>query len=242
MRNMTFKKISNALISFTLIIPLLGSAAAGATPAQFGNALSELSAKIRLPDAFEGGFKTASVYCQTDVSVNGELTDTQCFQHPKIADLRQQTLDALQDITFVPATVDDSAVPVRMQFRVVYSRSGEQPDIMLLANLGTLQSELGVDYIAPQERLDHPDWYQQYTGNPWAKGKAFFNKGRLTRVIGTIKTSGKVSDVSVLDARGSGKRDADFVEEALEQSKFIPGFVGSQPTEMHYVAVLNYAD
>lgn len=230
------------LVLVGLTLPMLSTAYAAATPARFGDALNQLTVQVKLPPEFEGGHKTLAVYCQTDVAATGTLANTQCYQHPKIANLEQQTLKALESTKFEPATVDGQAVPVRMQFRVVYSRSGDQPDMVMLPNLGTLQNEHGVNYFAPQERLDKTPWYQQYLQNDRASGKAFFDDGRLTRVLGVVKTSGEVGDVNTLDARGSGKRDAGFVEKALKQSHFIPGFVNNNPVEMHYVAVLSYAN
>lgn len=241
MQNAVLKRILKTIAPVLLVIPALSSAEASARPAQFGDTLSVLTANVQLPEAFDGGFKAVSIYCQSDVAASGELDNIQCYQHPKIANLEAQTVTALGKATFVPAQVDGQTVPVRMQFRVVYSRSGDQPDIVLLPNLGTLQNQYGYDYFAPQERLDQAPWYQQYSKNDWAKGQVFFDDGRLTRVMGTVSADGKVGDVTTLDARGSGKRDASFIEGALKQSRFVPGFVKDQPTEMHYVAVLNYS-
>jgi Gram-negative bacterial TonB protein C-terminal len=242
MLKIPIKKIRQSVALIILGFPLLSSAEVAAKPALFGDTLSQLKQNVKLPADFGGGFTTLAVYCQTDVADSGDLHNTQCYQHPKVADLQAQTMNVLKDARFEPAQVDGKPVPVRMQFRVVFSRSGNQPDIMLLANLGTLQKDYGVDYIAPQERLDQSAWFQTYQNNPWAKGKAFFNDGRLTRVKGVVKTTGKVRDVTTLDARGSGKRDAQVIEDALKQSRFVPGFVDNKPIEMHYVAVLNYAD
>lgn len=241
MHRVTFKIALKAAAAALLVLPLFSSAELAAKPAQFGDTLATLNSQIQLPIEFEGGHKTLAVYCQTDVSVSGDLNNIQCYQNPKIANLQQQTVAALEKATFEPAEIDGKAVPVRMQFRVVYSRSGDQPDIVLLPNLGTLQNQHGVSYFAPQERLDQQAWFQQYVKNDWAKGQAFFADGRLTRVMGVVSPSGEVAKVSTLDARGSGKRDASVIEDALKQSRFIPGFVENQPTEMHYVAVLNYA-
>ena len=154
------RSINNVIKSLVLIcvgLPMLSSAEASAKPARFGDALSELTATVTLPAEFEGGHKTLAVYCQTDVSISGDLDNIQCYQHPKIANLEQQTVSALEKSTFEPAEIDGKTVPVRMQFRVVYSRSGDQPDIVLLPNLGTLQNQHGVSYFAPQERLDRAE-------------------------------------------------------------------------------------
>ena len=240
MQTTLYKKMLSALTIIAAVLPF-SSSAETYTPAQFGDAINQLTTKVNLPDAFEGGFTTIAVYCQTDVAVTGLISNTLCYQDNDVADLRQQTLAALERASFIPAQVASQTVPVRVQFRVVYSRSGDQPAILMLPNLGTLQAQHGYDYVAPQERLDQQDWFSKYSENSWAQGKAFFNKGRLTRVIGTVKTNGDVASVSTLDARGKGKRDADVIETALKQTKFIPGIVNDQVTEMHYVAVLNYA-
>lgn len=234
-----YKKLFGSLLIVVASLPLISSAAT-TQPAQFGDAINELSSKVTLPDVFQGGFKTVAVYCQTDVAATGLTSGTLCYEKSNVANLRQQTLNALEGVSFVPATIDGQAVPVRVQFRVVYSRSGDQPDIMLLPNLGTLQSQYGHDYYAPQERLDQKDWYSKYAENSWAKGKPFFNDGDLIRVIGTVKADGEIASVSALDARGRSKRDANVIETALKQTKFIPGVVEGKTTEMHYVAVLNF--
>ena len=241
MHSTLYKKILSALVIIAAVLPFSSSAEVY-QPAQFGDAINQLTSKVNLPDAFEGGFTTIAVYCQTDVAATGMTSNTLCYQNNNIADLRQQTIAALAGAAFTPARIDNQAVPVRVQFRVVYSRSGDQPDILLLPNLGTLQSQYGHDYFAPQERLDQKDWFAKYSENTWAQGKPFFDEGTLTRVIGTVKVTGDVASVSTLDARGKGKRDANVIETALKQTRFIPGVVNNQITEMHYVAVLNYAE
>lgn len=236
--------IKSLVRTFTLFVAgwsLSVSAQSAVNPAQFGDALQQIAAQVNLPSQFEGGHKAIAVYCQTDVLVTGALQSTECYEYTNVADLKQQTLKALQGATFEPATVNGEAVPVRMQFRVVYSPSADQPDVVMLPNLGTLQKEHGVDYFAPQERLDQPTWYESYAKNSWAEGRPFFNEGRLTRVMGSVTTEGKVERVDTLEARGRGKRDAQYIEAALPNSQFIPGFVNDTPTKMHYVAVLNYA-
>jgi hypothetical protein len=240
MQTTFYKKLFSALMVIAAVMPF-SSSANTYKPAQFGDAVNQLTSKVNLPDSFGGGFTTIAVYCQTDVAVSGALSDTLCYEKTAIANLKQQTLDALDGVSFIPAQIDNQAVAVRMQFRVVYSRSGDQPDILMLPNLGTLQTQHGYDYFAPQERLDQKSWHEKYADNPWAQGKPFFNDGQLTRVIGTVKINGDVASVSTLEARGRGKRDADFIETALKQTRFIPGVVNNQVTEMHYVAVLNYS-
>lgn len=241
MQTSIYKKLLSALVIIAAVLPFSSSADATSKPAQFGDALNQLTTKVNLPDTFSGGFTTIAVYCQTDVTASGALSNTLCFENTNVANLASQTLNALEGASFIPAEINSQPVAVRMQFRVVYSRSGDQPDIVMLPNLGTLQTQYGVGYFAPQELLAPSGWFQKYAANSWATGKAFFDDGRLTRVIGTVKTNGSVDSVSTLDARGRGKRDADFIEKTLKNTQFVPGVVDGKTTEMHYVAVLNYA-
>jgi len=232
-----YKKIVS---SFTLIAAALSATCAHAQykPAEFGDAVEQLAGIVGLPVDLSNRKSTISVYCQADIPISGALTNSLCFESSG-SFLERQTVKALQEITFIPAENDGRAVPVRMQFRVIYSGSDDQPDIVLLPNLGTLQSQSGYDYFAPQERLYHSTWYESYraTNGP---GKVSFDTGRLTRVLATVKVDGSVESVSTLDARGSARRDAAIVEKTLQASAFIPGFVKGQAVEMHYVAVLNY--
>lgn len=239
LKTAVYKKILGSFALLATAISFAGYANAQYKPADFGDAVDQLASKITLPANFGEGKLTIAVYCQSDVPVSGSLANSVCFESTGHA-LEQQTVDALAGMTFTPAEDNGQAVPVRMQFRVIYSRSGEQPDIVLLPNLGTLQTQHGFNYFAPQERLDQTPWFEKYSASDNAKGKVFFEKGRLTRVIATVNTDGSVASVSTLEARGSGKRDAATIEEALQTSAFIPGFVGDAVQEMHYVAVLNY--
>lgn len=242
MQTTTYKKLLSSLAFIALAsLPFSSSAEALYKPAQFGGTADQLSDKVTLPEAFKNAAKTVALYCQTDVTVTGLTQNTLCYEATK-TNLKQETLSALDGATFIPAEANGQTVPVRVQFRVVYSSTGDQPKVLLLPNLGTLQSQYGPRYFAPQERLDNKGWYEKYAENSWANAKPFFNGDRLTRVIGTVKTDGSVDSVSALDARGKAKRDADAIGDALKDTRFIPGVVDDKTTEMHYVAVVNYAE
>lgn len=238
LKTAVYKKI---LGSFTLLAAAMSVstyANAQFRPADFGDAVDQLGSKVTLPASFGEGKLTIAVYCQADVPVSGVLDNAICFESTGNS-LEQETAAALGQTTFVAAEDNGQAIPVRMQFRVIYSRSGDQPAIVMLPNLGTLQTQHGYEYFAPQERIDQSAWYENHKDAGGA-GKAFFDKGRLTRVIATVKIDGTVESVSTLDARGSGKRDAANIEKALMKSTFVPGFVDGNAVEMHYVAVVNY--
>ena len=233
------KKATRSALIIAAIAPF-ASYAAAYTPAKFGNAESILGKQITLPASFGEGVKTVAIYCQADVMSTGNINNVDCYENSPLVSMQNVTESALKSATFEPATIDGKAVPVRMQMRVVYSLGGTQAPIVLLPNLGTLQSQYGTHYFAPQERLDTSDWYAHYTTKEHGSGKLFFAEGKTTRVMANIEADGKVETVSTIEAAMRKKADADNIESALKKSKFIPGFVENKPTAMHYIAVVTY--
>lgn len=210
------------------------------TPAKFGNAESVLAKQITLPTSLGEGVKTVAVYCQADVLSTGDLNNVNCYENSPLVSMQASTESALKSATFSPARIDGKNIPVRMQFRVVYSVTGTQAPIVLLPNLGTLQSQYGVNYYAPQERLDQGDWYAQYSSKARGDAKRFFANSKVTRVMANVEADGMVESVNTIEAAARKKADADTIETALKKTQFIPGFVEDKATAMHYIAVVNY--
>ncbi len=233
------KKAIRSAVILAAIAPL-ASYAAAYTPAKFGNAETILSKQVTLPASFGEGVKTVAVYCQADIMSTGNINNVDCYENSPLVSMQNATESALKSATFEPATIDGKAVPVRMQMRVVYSLGGTQAPIVLLPNLGTLQSQYGTHYFAPQERLDTNDWYANYSTKEHGSGKLFFAEGKTTRVMANVEADGKVETVSTIEAAMRKKADAESIESSLKKSKFIPGFVENKPTAMHYIAVVNY--
>lgn len=236
------KTILSILRPMTLLSALLPLSvfATAYTPANFGNAVETLQKSVTLPATFGEGVKTVSVYCQADVMTTGNINQVTCYENSPLVSMQAITESALLSTSFTAASVDGTNVPVRMQFRVVYSLNNAQAPITLLANLGTLQAQYGTDYVAPQERLDQGSWYVQYSTQHRGVGKPFFADAKLTRVMATIEVNGGVESVSTLEAALRKQGDANNIESALKKSQFIPGFVANKPTAMHYIAVVNY--
>jgi hypothetical protein len=239
MKNNILKNMIRSLI----IMAAAGSIATFAieySPAKFGDAETILTKQITLPASLGEGVKTVAVYCQADVLSTGDLNNVACYENSPLVSMQTSTEAALKSATFSPASIDGKAVPVRMQFRVVYSISGTQAPIVLLPNLGTLQSQYGVNYYAPQERLDKGDWYVQYSSKSRGDAKRFFANSKVTRIMANVEASGNVESVSTIEAAARKKADANTIESALKKSHFIPGFVENKATAMHYIAVVNY--
>lgn len=240
MKSRLTNKVLGSLAILAVVLPFSSSASSMYQPAQFGNAVDQVSQKVVLPETMATDNRTIAVYCQADIAVSGVASNVSCFDKAAYDDLQGQTQRAIEGLAFSPAKVDGEAVPVRMTFRVVYSRNDSQPNVVMLPNLGTLQREHGVHYIAPQERLDQADWYSAYSAS--GNGKPFFNEGRLARIVGDVSADGEVESVRTVEASGRARRDAKVIETALKKSRFIPGFVGENAVDMHYIAVVNYPE
>ena len=239
MKTKNLIKTLNAFIILAAAAPI-ASFAAEYSPAHFGSAEQTLAKMITLPASFGEGVKTVAVYCQADVMTTGNINNVNCYENSPMVSMQKSTESALQSATFGAAKIDGQAVPVRMQFRVIYSLNGTQNPIVMLPNLGTLQTAYGTHYTAPQERLDTNDWYVQYTTKDRGDGKMFFADSKVTRVMASIETNGNVESVNTIEAAMRKKSDANNIQSALKKSKFIPGFVDNKPTAMHYIAVVNY--
>jgi len=240
MKTKNLKKILNTLIILAAAAPI-ASFAVEYSPAHFGTAEQTLAKMITLPTSFGEGVKTVAVYCQADVMTTGNINNVNCYENSPMVSMQKSTESALQSATFEAAKIDGQAVPVRMQFRVIYSLNGTQNPIVMLPNLGTLQSQYGTHYTAPQERLDANDWYVQYTTKDRGNGKLFFADTKVTRIMANVESNGNVESVNTIEAAMRKKSDANNIEDALKKSKFIPGFVENKATAMHYIAVVNYA-
>lgn len=234
------KVVVSALIALGL--GSVGSVAAEQyQPAGFGaDTLSYLEAAVA-PPALTDDAPVAAVYCQADVGTDGLTRNVSCYEREGFTELREQVEQAMASRPFTTAQVGGEPVPVRMVFRVIYANLDGQPPIMLLPNLGHMQGEFGHQYYAPQERLDDRNWYSLYRKNGWSEGQPFFSEdGELTRVLAWVNDSGRVISARGLETHSKYRRDVDYVEKALEASRFIPGMNEGKPVKMRYVAVLHY--
>ena len=180
------------------------------------------------------------LYCRADISVEGKAERTNCYGKTSSVELVVDTEQALHDVAFSPAEVEGERVPVRMSFRVAYTPIEDAIIVSLIPNLGTMQSQYGRNYIAPQERLDVSDWYERYTESSWVEGKEFLGDGDMSRVAATIDHRGKPSRMHTLSAKRAHERDADIVKRTLKSSRFIPGVANGRVVPMDYMVAVHY--
>ncbi len=207
-------------------------------PANFGFTGESLLAAM--PQETRNMQDSAVVYCQSEISEKGAVVRSQCYDKQGRDSLVSNTEKTIAGLSFTPAQVDGKSVPVRMSYRVGYVPQSKGVSVVLIPNLGSMQSQYGRDYVAPQERLDVSDWYQRYSEQSWVRGEAFLGDGSLSRVAATVSEKGETSMVRALDSERAYKRDVNLVKNAVKRSRFIPGFVDGRPVPMGYLAVVNY--
>lgn len=180
------------------------------------------------------------LYCRADVSAQGQAERANCFAKTAPVQLVIDTEQALHELAFSAAEVDGEAVPVRMSFRIAYSKIDDATLVSLIPNLGTMQAQYGRNYIAPQERLDVSDWYERYSDNSWVGGKEFLGEGDMSRVSAVIDQSGKPGRMQTVAAKRAHERDADIVKNTLKHSRFIPGTANGRVVPMEYLVAVHY--
>lgn len=171
-----------------------------------------------------------AVYCQSDISEQGTNLRTSCFEKSGLESLETAIEETISTFNFIPASAEGEAVAVRMNYRVVYQNDGNDTSIILIPNIGTLQKELGVNYIEPQERLSST------SKNESAKNTFFEHNARHIRASASISTSGESKEVAVI-TKGTPKEDVTMVN-TIKNTRFIPGFVDNSPVEMTYLAII----
>ena len=208
--------------------------------AMFDFSGDELTAKVAATTSLQKQNQTLVLYCQSNIDVAGKASHSRCYDKAGNIEVVKQTESAVDGMAFTAAQVNGKEVPVRMSYRVAYHSADNEVKAMLIPNLGSMHERYGRDYIAPQERLDVSNWYDEYNKNSWVNGEAFLGKGDMSRVAATVDEQGKTDVVRTLDTGRAYKRDANLVKNAVKKSRFIPGFVNGKPVPMGYLAVVNY--
>lgn len=222
------KKCLPKLISTILCCSPALALATDYQPASFNFSPSTLESA--LADKNLPASPAIAVYCQSDVSEQGVNLRTSCFEKSGLESLETAIEDAVSTLSFTPAIAEGEAVAVRMNYRVVYQNDGDSASVILIPNIGTLQKELGVNYIEPQERLSS-------TNKPDSAKNTFFEHGaRHIRASANISITGASKEVAVV-TKGTPKEDVAMIN-AIKSAQFIPGFVDSTPVEMTYLAII----
>lgn len=180
------------------------------------------------------------LYCRADINIKGTAERANCYAKSSKVELVIDSEQAVQQLAFSPAEVEGKTVPVRMSFRIAYTPIDDDTIVTLIPNLGTAQAQYGRDYVAPQERLDVSDWFEQYSENSWVGGKEFLGDGDMARVATTVDENGKPIRVQGMAVNRAYERDAVIVGNTLRRSRFIPGTANGRVVPMDYMVAVHY--
>jgi hypothetical protein len=224
-----FAMLMTALLS---ALPLHSSADVALSLAHFAAGERALEGRVAFPDV-EGDL-TLLLQCRTFVSKRGIANNTFCLEHDRELESLLATLhDAVNKSRMIPAMVDGKAEEVRILFRVLFVRRGNNASVHVYENWGHDVETLGFDYRAPQVRSRKGTSYKCFRHDRPLVAQA------TIRISETGRPSGQAS---VEFAEGSAE-DAGCeqqLKEELAASAFIPAEANGKPVEATFTTVIGW--
>ena len=208
------------------------------TPADFGRTDSSLYETLSLPADRETGTYEFALICQAIIGTNDLARDSHCIAPDGRDSWTKATLTAINKSVFEAATVDGQAVPVLMNFMVLFRCAEERScKAYLIPNHGHNIREFGLAYSSPQPILESGEWYSNFADKlAWiASGRSFAEVGGAKFVVSAlVGPLGASATASVEFAAEDHDYDslAQSVGQSMQSFDYIPGFYLSQPTEM----------
>jgi len=234
----SLKYISSLIVATLLAAPAFS--ADTFKPANFAFTGDQLSTLIAKPYIFTSATPLPVMYCQSDINAQGKAQNSSCHDTHNNYHVEVLTEAAIEKLNFTPAQVNSQNVSVRMHYRVVFTGEFDNVIVTAIPNLGSMQARLGVNYFAPQERLDIADWQETYSQQSVSYGTPFLADAGLSRFAAMVNKQGKPISVRSLDIEKGKKGDAKLVKNTLKDSRFIPAFANGKPHTAGYLAVVNY--
>ena len=225
-------KTATLTAPFLLALSFAADAKTPQTPASFG--FSGDTVKQTLPHEQLPSPSNVAIYCQSDIATDGS-NDTQCFEKSGLVTLEKGIEAAIEKQRFIPATEGGDAIAVRMNFRVIYQQDEDSQSVLLIPNLGSLQSTLGVNYSEPQEKLDS-GWFDLFAKTNKSAASFFRHDTPPIRAKAIVNIDGKSRSVSMID--NTHRQQESALTSSLRKASFIPGFVDGKATEMGYLAIV----
>ena len=197
-------------------------------PAGFDAGEKSLDKLIKYPEI--SGDIDRTLLCQGVLKKNGKLDQPACYLVNRGDELFAASVTkALKKARFTPAIIGGKARGVYLQYRIRFTRTGEDEDVILMANQGYLENiaEYGDSYVAAQRAITDEKWQKI------CPRRAHYN------VISKLHVAydGMPSSISI--THGSGINISNTCEQAiietLQQSDFVPALADGQPVPSTYV-------
>jgi hypothetical protein len=202
------------------------------------------------------------IHCQTIIEVNGVPSNYSCTTR-FIKDHRiflRAVLNAIPRQSFIPATVNNEAVRVQMNFTVIFRCEEKICKNTMVRNHLNSYKEYGLHYVAPQPVVKDDAWYKGFkTKLSWSNnlinkinddvaladenaGWTFLYSPFLPAytLSAEINTEGAAYDQLVINTRQlksyrlsrSIKKEAERAVASIGDVNFIPGFYNDEPVTM----------
>jgi hypothetical protein len=224
---MRFKVPGSVFFLTSLLITLNSLAEEAATtsfrPAMIGKHETSMIHLIKFPK-LKKDIQTA-IKCEAEIGEGGKILASACFNGDK--KFQRVILKASETATAIPARINDEPRSVYMLYTVIFRKSGESEQVMVIPNHSANMKEHGLAYVSPQ-RLVH----KRYEYNLNCPSRPFYHL-----VSAQIDTDGKISDISLSEKDKKCPSCRRCVEKIASMSNYIPGFVKSGPTAMRYEEV-----
>jgi hypothetical protein len=192
-------------------------------PALIGKHETSMIHLIKFPKV-KKDIQTA-VKCESEIGEGGKLLATACFNGDR--KFQQVILKASETATAKPALINDEPKSVYLLYTVIFRKSGDSEQVMVIPNHSANMKAHGLAYVSPQ-RLVH----KRYAYNLNCPSRPFYHL-----VSAQIDAAGKISDIQLSKKDKKCPSCRRCVEKIAAMSDYIPGFVKSGPADMRYEEV-----
>lgn len=224
---------AHCFILFTICLPAFAEGRAQFTPARFADTESPLPTLIKFPGARKD--VDVRMRCDTVVTDEGALNRVVCYgPDRKKMSYKNAIYKVIEDVGFVPATVNGEARTVVMQFTLHFVRKDREENIYLYPNHGHDADKYGADYTGVQRY----DW-GQWSSHDCRGHHRRYNVG--TRA--TIAPDGSVQDHKLYKGKQEIGPCEEDIRKHVRSGSYIPAMSDGVPVQANYVETfLNYLD
>jgi hypothetical protein len=230
------------VVAFLSIVDLaeLQAAEARFRPALIGNRPNALINVIDTKKLMEKGQRDGLLMFTCYVRRDGKVWGYYTYREtPGSKWLKKEVEYRLTGCHFIPAIYNGEKTEVMVLGTVVFLVRDGQPHLRIYMNQNHDDVAKGNDFIAPQLKVDTPDW----TGSKYnlaAYGAALNGKNGWIEMSVTTDTNGNQKNFKVILEDPPGLGFGTVVKDAFTKAKWVPGYRDGHPVECTFDVPLWY--
>lgn len=216
-----------SLICTASLLFAAGTALAERTAAQFGTGDDTLAKRIEFPEL--RGDTTAVLRCAARVQTDGDMEDNGCYVESPADQVFVDPINkAARKAELVPATADGREYEIYLQYRVRFTKAGDDATVDVWLNPGITENieAYGEDHIAAQRVIGEEKWQDV------CPARAEY----LVWLKAHVAHDGTPSNLSL--SHGAGLTPSPRCQQAIlrtvEQSLFFPALADGEPVPSTY--------